>query len=82
VNYFTEGRVHVTYGGVVWEASAMIIDLLVSIFANDFVAPRTSLLQPPTFATWRDFWSLVPAVFACNVVVAIVAWILVLLVMR
>jgi hypothetical protein len=60
----------------------MIIDLLLSTFANDFAAPRTSLLQPSTFATWRDFWSLVPAVFACNVVVAIVAWIIVSLVVR
>jgi hypothetical protein len=58
----------------------MIFDLLVSTLARDFAAPRASLIQPPTFATWRDFWSLVPAVFACNVVVAIVAWILVALV--
>ena len=60
----------------------MIIDLLVSTFAEDFVAPRTSLIQAPTFATWRDLWSLVPAVFACNVVVAIIAWIIVSLVVR
>ena len=60
----------------------MIVALLFSTFAEDVVAPRTSLLQLTTFAPWRDLRWLLPLVFAGNVVVATLAWIIVWLVMR
>jgi hypothetical protein len=60
----------------------MIVALLFSTFAEGLVAPRTSLLQPPTFASWHDLRWLLPLVFAGNVVVATIAWVIVGLVTR
>ena len=60
----------------------MIVPLLFSTIAEGLVAPRTSLLRVPTFAPWRDLTWLLPLVFAGNVVVATLAWIVVGLVMR
>jgi hypothetical protein len=60
----------------------MIVPLLFSTFAEGLVAPRTSLLQLPTFATWRDLRWLLPLVFAGNVVLATLAWIIVSMVAR
>ncbi len=60
----------------------MIVALLFSTFAEGLVAPRTSLFQLPAFVLWRDLKWLLPFVFACNVVVATLAWIIVGLVMR
>ena len=59
----------------------MVVALLFSTFAEDLVAPRTSLLQLPTFASWRDLRWLLPLAFAVNVVVATLAWIMVWLIM-
>jgi hypothetical protein len=59
----------------------MIVAVLFSTFAEGLVAPRTSLLQLPTFASWRDLRWLLPLVFVVNVVVAILAWIMVWLIM-
>jgi hypothetical protein len=59
----------------------MMITLLFSTFAEGLVAPRTSILQLPTFAPWRDLrW--LPLVLAGNSVVATIAWIVVWLVMH
>jgi hypothetical protein len=60
----------------------MIVALLFSTFAEGLVAPRTSLLQLPTFASWRDLRWLLPLVFPGNVVVATNAWVIVGLVIR
>jgi hypothetical protein len=60
----------------------MIVALLFSTFAEGLIAPRTSLLQLPAFVLWRDLRWLLPLVFAGNVVVATLAWIIVGLVMR
>jgi hypothetical protein len=60
----------------------MIVALLFSTFTEGLVAPRTSLLQLPTFASWRDLSWLLPLVFAGNIVVATLAWVIVELVMR
>ena len=60
----------------------MIVALLFSTFAEGLVAPRTSLLQLPTFASSRDLSWLLPLVLAGNVVVATLAWIIVWLIMR
>jgi hypothetical protein len=59
----------------------MIVALLFSTFAEGLVAPRTSLLQLPTFVLWRDLRWLLPLVFAVNVVAATLAWIMVWLIM-
>ena len=60
----------------------MIVPLLFSTFAEGLVAPRTSILQLPTFAPWRDLRWLLPLVFAGNVFVATLAWFAVELVLR
>jgi hypothetical protein len=60
----------------------MIVALLFSTFAEGLEAQRTSLLQLPTFASWRDLRWLLPLVFAGNVVVATIAWVIVGLVTR
>ena len=60
----------------------MIVPQLFSTFTEGLIPPRTSLLQSPTFATWRDLRWLLPLVFAGNVAIATLAWIIVALVMR
>jgi hypothetical protein len=59
----------------------MIVALFFSTFAEGVITPRTSL-QVSTLAPWRGLTWLVPLVFAGNVVVATLAWIIVGLVMR
>jgi hypothetical protein len=60
----------------------MIIDLLLSTFAEGFVASSTSLLPLPIFSPQRDLRWVLPLVVLGNVVVATLAWTIVWLVMK